>query len=526
MKSLSRVIALALALWVLPAAAVATPPMSNPLQVCPVDAPKLDRFTFLRSLSLDLRGNVPTVGELQQLKGHKDVPESTIDAWLSSDEFAVQAVRRHRDLFWNNITNVRAPANPTYLRKSGQLYWRSGGNVAIYVRGDRVPCLNKPATWDADGQIEYTEQADGTKREGYVLVSPYWAPNNKIKVCAHDAQAIKVSPAGKTCGGYGTYHDPHCGCGPNLRWCHYGASNTVLMQSFSNSLDRSVAELIKKDAPYIELFTNKTMWVNGPIVFFYQHQLHQTRIRMEPAPFDVSKLPKLAYTDINKWVEIPLGSQHAGALTHPAFLLRFQTNFARANRFYNTFLCQPFQAPASGIDVSAVTATSQPDLQQRPGCKYCHALLGPVSSYWGRWTESGAGFLNKADFPATRADCETCAKTGQLCSTECRRYYLTKATADPEKPFLGMLNAYVFRQDVHKHYIEQGPRLMALGAVADNRLPRCVAKRTAEWLVGRQLQGKELEWAQELALDFVKNGYRFRSLVRDIVTSDIYRRVR
>ncbi len=508
------------------AVASAAPPMTSAIQQCPVDTPALDRYTYLRALSLDLRGSVPNVAELKALNSTADVPDNIIDGWLASKAFADQAVRRHRDLLWNNIVNVRAPLAPTYLRKTGQLYWRGGGNTSIYVRGDRVPCLDVPATWDGDGQIIYKQQADGTKREGWVMVSPYWAPTTKIKVCAHDAQATLVSPTGKTCGETGTFYDPFCGCGPNLRWCHYGSSNVVVMQSFAQSLDRAISELILNDAPYTHLFTAKTLWVNGPMVFFYQHQLHQIRLRMTPAPFDVAKLPKLAYSDVDKWVEIPLGPQHAGVLTHPAFLLRFQTNFSRANRFYNTFLCQPFQAPATGIDVSAVTATNQPDLQQRPGCKYCHALLGPVSSFWGRWTESGAGFLNKIDFPPTHPDCETCAKTGQLCTADCKNYYLTKASADAEKPYLGMLQAYVFRQDVHKHYVEQGPRLMALGAVADNRLPRCVALRTAEWLVGRELEGEELDWAQGLALDFVKNGYRFRSLVRDIVTSDLYRRVR
>lgn len=506
--------------------AFAAPPMTSAVQQCPVDSPKIDRHTFLRALSLDLRGSVPSVAELKALNSKADVSDATIDAWLASPEFATQAVRRHRDLFWNNISNVRAPRNQTYLRRSGTLYWRSGGNIALYIRGDRVGCLDEPATWDADGQIVFKTQPDGTKREGWVMVAPYWAPTTKIKVCAHDAQAILVSPTGKTCGQEGTFYDPYCGCGPNLRWCHYGPTSSQVMKSFAESLERSIREMISKDAPYTELFTKKSMWINGPMVFFYKHQLHQLRVRMKPAPFDVSKMPNLKYTDVNKWVEMPLGAHHAGALTHPAFLLRFQTNFARANRFYNTFLCQPFQAPETGIDLSAVTETSQPDLQQRAGCKYCHALLGPVASFWGRWTESGAGFLNKLDFPATRPDCEKCAQTGQLCSAECKRYYLTKASADSEKPYLGMLNAYVFRQDVHKHYVEQGPRLMALSAVADNRLPRCVARRTAEWLVGRELEGEELDWAQGLALDFVKNGYRFRSLVRDIVTSDIYRRVR
>ena len=512
-----------LTLWLCPAV-WATPAMTPSSPVCPKVNDLMDKNRYLRALSLDLRGDIPTFAEIDALQGVDQVPSTTIDAMFV--DFAQEAVRRHRDLLWNSIVNVRLQNNNTTLRKSSNLYWRGGGSLAINARGDRVPCNDKPATWDTDGQLIYEDMDDGTKREGYLLVSPYWAPTTQIKVCAYDAQSISVTASGKTCGMSGTYSDPQCGCGPELRWCFYGSSVRTILEAMAQSLESSVAEMIDNDRPYTDLFTNTSMYVNGPMVHFFKYQRHQTRVTMSPAPFDVDLLPQLQFTDIDKWVKINAGKQHAGILTHPAYLLRYQTNRARASRFYETFLCQPFTAPDTGIDVAGVAAVSEPDLQKRSGCKYCHALLEPVAAFWGHWVESGAAFLDPASFPEFRPDCEVCAKTGQQCSSDCNKYYMIKALTEKEKAFFGMLNSYVFLQPTHKHHVTKGPRLMALAAVADNRMPQCVAKTTAQWLLGRPIVSYEQAWVDELAIDFVKNGYRYRDLVRAIVTSKTYRRVR
>jgi hypothetical protein len=63
-------------------------------------------------------------------------------------------------------------------------------------------------------------------------------------------------------------------------------------------------------------------------------------------------------------------------------------------------------------------------------------------------------------------------------------------------------------------------------AVADGRLPTCVSRRTSEWLLGRQLEEREAHWLDTMAAEFVASGLRFKDLVRAIVTSETYRRVR
>ena len=245
-------------------------------------------------------------------------------------------------------------------------------------------------------------------------------------------------------------------------------------------------------------------------------------------PLAISKdsLPDLEYTQEDTWVEIELSDDHAGILTSMAFLGRFQTNRARANRFYNNFLCEPFQPPAGGIPFADEKEALQPDLQVRAGCKYCHSLLEPSASYWGRWTTGGAGFLDPEAYPAFADDCYNCATIGQQCGGKCSIYYLTKAPDKEQEPYLGWLRAYEFRRPEHMINVEVGPRVLALTAVVDHRLPTCVAYNTATWLLGRDLYEEEGEWLDDLAIDFVSGDYSYRKLVKAIVSSDVYRRVR
>jgi hypothetical protein len=513
------------AAWAAPAFAVAeSAPAPN--EVCSIDPPLLDAAAHLRAVSLDLRGIPPEMSEYAALPPTATaVPAATVQAWLSSPQWVEQALRRHRNLLWINLAASAGRLMPTAMNLGGEngLYYRT--QVAPAVRGLKVPCLDKPASYDSAGDLVFEDQADGTKREGYVLVSPYWAPTTSIKVCAWDAQDNVYSATGTYCGSSGANIDDSCSCGPNLRFCMGGGAQTVIANSFGASLEKQIASWAAEGRPYTDLFTESALWVNGPMVHYYRHQAQMPgQVRLTPLPFGLTQLPDLAYTEKDTWVKIALPSSSAGILTHPAFLLRFQTDRARATRFFNVFLCQPFQAPDGGIPVAGVSEVLEPDLQKRTGCKYCHVLLEPAAGYWGRWTNYGAGFLSAIEYPAQRSDCTTCALSGANCSADCKQFYLTKAYAPPEKAWLGWLRPYNYKQPQHWKNIEQGPKLLAMTALADNRLPRCVARSTAEWLLGRDLQAEEEGWANQLSVDFANGGYDYRALVQQVVLSDAYRR--
>ena len=494
----------------------------------------LDDLRYVRALSLDLRGAPPSVEELEALVAGDTTLDALLTEWLDSDAFATQVVRRHRSYLWNSLHTLTLINGDWVLRWNDGVWWRP--NLATELRGGNVRCEDAPARFGPNGEILTTE-VNGQHLEGWVEVPGYWAPGELVRICAFDARDHLYAEDGTYCGARYD-RDVACGCGPNLQWCaargpHHGVGRPEISQvndSLAESLNRLIAWVVTEKRPYTELFTSRRAFVNGPLVHYFRHLVPFGNLPMNPAPVQVELLPDLEWTDIDEWRAIELPPQHAGILTHPAYLLRFMTNRSRADRFYTEFLCRPFQPPAGGIPLDA-NAVSEPDLQQRAGCKYCHALLEPAASHWGRWAQSAGHFLSPRDFPATSETCRQCAIGGHCdggcCTDTCRRFYLTRAYSEAEEPYLGMLHAYAFRRPEHLHFIDEGPALLARTSVADNSLPPCVARRTAEWLLGREVdEPGDAEWIRELTRDFSQSDYQLQTLVKDIVLNERYRRVR
>ena len=488
---------------------------------------EMELLRYLRAVSLDVRGTIPTGEELALVKEAGELPEAVLDAWLESDAFATQALRHHRKLLWNNISGTNFVQASFRLTRSNtgpvnqRVYWRR--NQARYFRdGESVECRNEPAEFGPGGEILKDE--DGL--EGYVEVVPFWS-DIPIRVCAFDAQESRYSEAGNDCSGRGANQDPGCGCGPDLRWCTFGNATRGIQRSMADALDRVILDLFREDRPYTELFTTRRAYINGPLSFFWRHRTNiAPGLVFEPKPLPLEMVPIKPFSADDDWQEVELPPQHAGILTRPAFLVRFQTNRARANRFYDAFLCQPFNPPDGGLPVADEESARNPDLQLRAGCKYCHSLLEPAAAHWGRWAQQGVSYLDPARFPMMRADCLACARSGN-CSGECRNFYVTRAFSEAEEASLGMLTAYQFRRDDHVRHIEVGPRLLALAAVASGQLTECVARRAGEWLLGRPLTDDlDQKWIGELSRQFAFSDYSYRALVKAIVTDARYRRVR
>lgn len=498
---------------------------------CPADDGLLDGPATLRALSLDLRGVVPTPEDLALLDADGAVPESLIDEWMDTDEFAWRVERFHESLLWPNVTDIRLMSNRQRLIQDGDVWFRY--LVAPSYRGGPVSCGDFEASTDADGGFVLRETEEGYTQEGWVWVTPYWDPANPVKVCAYEAQEAQVSPWGTACDTYDGRYDPYCGCGPNLAWCdtaelgHNGDNpNPPVAVAIAGDLKRRVHRVIDQDLSYLELLTGRTMFVNGPLVHFlrYQTQL-PAHVRFNEVPIDPAILPDLAFEDKDTWTEIELGDEQAGVLTSIAYLMKFQTRRSRVNRFYNAFLCQPFQPPDGGLeDLDDPDASL--DLTQREGCSYCHALLEPAGAHWGRWGEYGAGYLDPAEHDAYSEDCAWCATTGESCSPICESYYVIDPLSSEEEPWVGWMKGYEFVEERHLDNIDEGPVKMVREAVADGRLPACVAKNTATWLLGRELDDNDADWLAELSDTFTGSNYDYKALVKAIVTSENYRRAR
>ncbi len=500
----------------------------NDALICLDEPTELNADRYLRALSLDLRGRLPSAAELESLYFSEDTEAASsdlIDSLMDDNAFAEQVVRRHRTFFWPNLGNVRILAPRQDIQQSRGIWWdRDRARTYRPSATTRYRCADRPAEFGPNGEILTEPNEDGVPVEGWVEVQPYWAPDTTVRVCAFLAQDRRFTSDNVDCSTLPNHSE--CGCGPNLMWCGTGTMERDLQRGFVTSLERSIHRAASQDANYLDLFQANEFDINGPMVHFFKYLYRGARTPFNPLPINPQELPDLGAWEADNWVTMELPSSHAGLLTHPGFLLRFQTNRARAGRFYESFLCAPFQPPSSGLPVSDDESAREPDLQKRHGCKYCHSLLEPAASHWGRWNEQGGGYFDASAYPATNETCVECATTGRNCSRFCRDNYLTRALDAAEEPYLGMLKAYAFLKDEHLINVEYGPKLLVRMSVANHRLPTCVARKAAEWLLDRELnQSGDEEWLDEISTEFVRAQFSYRSLIKSIVTSSRYRRV-
>ena len=502
--------------------------------VCAEQDPTLDKYQYLRSLSVALRGTPPTLEELESLHALADVPETMIDAMLDSEEFAKTVSRAHRTKLWNRIDN-RSYYNRWGINGSPA----SGYHLSVVYRGGNGGCKDEPAQFTESGAIiaEWDEEAEQF-REGYVMVEPYWAPGTEFKVCAYNAQTNLVSPNGTPCGTTESLGDPGCACGPNLQWCEFthainingkeGSIEEFIHESLSLALEKKIEHMLLEDRPYTDLFLDNTTYVNGPIVhmwrYFAQRGSYLDRYEtLLPIALDVATLPDLAFHEIDTWVPVQLPAYHAGLFTSPAYLNRFTTNRRRARQFYEAFLCSPFLPPATGLEVEPESAL-ETNLQERDGCNYCHKSLEPAAAYWGRWTSRGAGYLDPLLFPGYNEDCVSC-KTSGSCSFDCNRHYLMSGFTTEESDYIGWLEAYLFLKEEHLDHVDYGPKLLFQKKILDGSIAHCAAKSAVRRLIGRDLAPHELPWIDELSAQFSGSGYQYKSLIKAIVTHPYFRRV-
>ena len=318
--------------------------------------------------------------------------------------------------------------------------------------------------------------------------------------------------------------DAACGCGPDLQWCSLNVEEDRIAQAMSEAIDHRVRDMVRHDKPYLELLNGRTGFVNGPLVHFYTHHTQvPNAVRIDQPPLRAEELPSLAFTDTETWLPISLPEGHSGVLTAEAFLLRFQTNRGRANRFFTEFLCGEFLPPESGI-MEIAEENPTPDLSQKPVCMDCHTVLEPWAAYWGRWQEVGANHYDEDAYPTYNDECAECAPYCQ--DTYCRRNYLTRVRHPHEEDYVGTFNPYVFLVGDAEDHPTLGPALWAQEIADDGRLARCAAEKAAIWLLGTPEADIDPALIDGFAKDFAASGLRYRALVRSIVISPVYGRAK
>lgn len=463
------------------------------------------KLQYLRRLSIDLRGKLPTIEEAQQVIQAGEVPSSLVDKWLKSETVYEQIRHYHRDLLWANIGSIELNRNWRINKGKGTAedpYWST---YLSGSRGGEVGCLNKPAETNADGtfKTEPAKEDPSWKQEGYVKIKPYWS-DKEVYVCAFDAMGTKQ-------GGEGP-------CGPNLRNCQSDDAGTskMLTSALIEQTLRFAEQTIRGDKPYTDVITAKRTIVNGPIAHLLKYQADKVDGVQIGNLYDLKKLPELSFNaDKDKWVSLDVSTKHSGILTMPLYLLKYTSNRSRASEFYTKMLCKPFQAPPGGLPPGSDPCHAEPNLMKRCGCKYCHQSLEPAAAYWGRWLQSSVLFLEPSKYPSFKQECSSTRPDRNKCGL-----YFTNATHPDQEKYRGKLKSYLFSTDKMGKNIELGPAGIAKEAIETNTFSRCTTRKVWNWFVGSPEPAPEL--LEVLASKFRESNYNFRSLMKSILTHKSY----
>jgi hypothetical protein len=497
-------------------------------QVCEQDDLQ-SALQYLRRLSLDLRGRLPEVAELESVVTNRAIDPAIIAAIVRSEDAVAQLRVHHRDLLWMNVGDVRL-GNQAWTLQLGRngtpttdTYFLGGAARANTYRGGAPGgCLDEPARFGADGSILTTPDPTNAayRREGWVMVRPYWNPSVEVKVCAFDAQTAATAMAnGRTVNCYQQLA-PGCGCGPNLNWCQSGPDRTIQMitASMSEQLLRYIDRIIRDGRPYTEIVNGTSIDVNGPLSHYFRYQTANAPNIVFVTPNQSFMMPEIPFSEVDTWTTVNRNGRHAGVLSMPGYLLKFQSNRGRANRFYNAFLCQYFSPPAGGLPAASDDCHNEPDLTKRCGCQYCHQSVEPAAAFWGRWAEAGVAPLGETQFPSYRAECEA---TGAERNPICRRFYLTTPGHPDEQRYKGWLLSYVFADQERQDNIDQGPGGIAEDAIQSGAFAQCAVQRLWERLVAREADEGDQAALAELTTAFARD-YDYRKLVESIVTRPEY----
>lgn len=516
---------------------------------------RLEPFRFLRQLSLDLRGRIPTEAEYERVRRDGDVTASLVAEMVESDE-AIRYLRGfHRERVWGSLDEVDVVSNRRQLSprrlRSGTV-WTVGQQARLYRGGDRVGCVDfEHDRFDADGHalplVEgYTggplpgrlsavpppdnaascRAASPCRLDGWVRVHPYWAPESEVRVCAFDAQTAERGLArdDRACTA-DVVDDPGCGCGRGLRFCAAngdGGSHNQVRAALVEEPLRIFEDVVRNRRSYFDALRTKTTQMDGRVAFYYRN-LSTSVVQGS----QLGVIPDLDWSE-RTWRPVERGPEHAGILTTQLYLTRFANPRARANRFYQAFLCEPFESPPEGLPPATDPCSSDPNLMTRCGCADCHARLEPAAAFFGRWQMGPSyGHMSTMTFPDFDMRCATCV--GRACNGRCNTYYVTEANTShhDERALLGQLRVAAWLSPEQRMAIAVGPRGLLERPGAIERMSACVARTVAERLLHRDLHVDELaEWVPRLSADFAASGHDFLTLLEAVVTDPRYRAIR
>jgi hypothetical protein len=491
-----------------------------------------DKYQLLKRLSLDVRGKVPSYEEYLALEAPGALtPLAVANTWYTTEDFRLAMRRYHEALFWPNISKVRITVVSMSLGKTPDSIFviNSSGRKRVFRNDPDTNCSNVLQTnfaTNKPGEFRpVVVNGDGgtIRQDGYRLVRPYWDPTTDVKVCGYEAQETLVADDGTPCDSPEAAAKRECGCGPNLRFCMGPAADTTnkIYASAREQLNLMVDDVTVGNKPYTELMLSRQMPTNGTLSFWRKYisgTVSPRSLAIGPDPLEAFKSGTLDFTD-TAFVTVDRGTDlHAGVLTTPAYLLRFMTGRARANRFRQDFECAAFEPPQVLAPEPGCSETSG-DLTKRCNCQYCHVTLEPLAAHWGQFAEAGTLLMsNTTLYPRKNMSC-----IGSSNAT-CERFYITNPDADNPGSLIPF--QYSTRPDGTAAALAAGPRARANVIIGNGVFAKCATKRMFTYLMKREPYPSESAALGTVADGFKTNAYSLKWLMQELTSKPDYRSVR
>jgi hypothetical protein len=305
----------------------------------------------------------------------------------------------------------------------------------------------------------------------------------------------------------------------------------VVLSSMREQLLRLVDDYTDGTRPYSELVTTKRSWINWALTHYFRYLGKRQSFSRTQNFYQASdgELPDLPYTAADTWMEIERKDPHAGILTLPAYLLRFQTNRGRANRYRIAFEGQYFQPPSTK---DTGCNKEGDDLTQRCVCRSCHVTLEPVAAYFGQLTEAGSASLHDFErgFP-TLKQCNSGISPTSV--AWCDRFYVN--VPDLVDPDIREYKLKALRYEDAEHpdvgpHFDAGPGALAKADIESGLFHEVATRHMFEFLMKREpnLDATSLDYEGDLiktiAAEFRAHD-NLKLLVERLVKLPAYRRM-
>jgi len=468
----------------------------------------------------------------------KEVPANVLSAytvpvkpwWLYRDYRAPFPTQRFGTSEWANPDPEYKPVDSLLKEDNKDVIevrvcreeTQSGANGHIYASGRTKPPPKGEKPPGGRVRPVPLDRPYATQHKGEVVSCDSKLSLDMSVDCGCGMGLERCIPGDSITGGAAFFFPNHMPLGPSdplddarqsaLRWFPYWWSREAV---------RYLDYLFDQDRDFREVLTGKETLVNGPLAQFYRTIQRGNCCGPEAAfgmleesepLFDPANVPQdLEPSDVSTWKLVAnRGAHAAGILTMPMFLEKYASARARGAALYNDFLCKSFIA-----ENQQLTASTEPNLMVRPGCKTCHATLEPLAAYFARVEPGNFVFLPQGQFPVHDPVCKL-DKNGKL-NGNCNALY-DMAFVDA-KQGATLRSAYGSPEHADETPAGAGRDITAMPEFA-----QCTVQRVTSSFLGRSTTADDDALLQTLTAAFTKGGYRMRALVGAIIRSDAYRK--